>query len=148
MLAVTAGLRRLLPEPRRRVPRLPRRHLAMLDEGADDRCRALGPQREAATALVLELVHLLADDVGRLPHTAPEDADVLEQRAHRKAVACPPGDAREDRHEALPARALRRQDVLSSLWRLVRGERATRCAVGPRHRWAADPAPPLPGRIR
>ena len=52
----------------------------VLDVGAADRRRALGPQREAALALVGEGEHLLVDDVGALPDTAREQLGVLEHR--------------------------------------------------------------------
>ena len=51
----------------------------VLHEGAHHRRGALRPQREPATALVLELVHLLAHDVGRLTD-ALEHLEVLEDR--------------------------------------------------------------------
>jgi hypothetical protein len=64
-----------------------------------------------AAALVLEVVHLLGDDVGALAD-ALEDADVLEHRRLEQPVAEAPGHAGEGGEERLPPGRLGRQDVL------------------------------------
>ena len=70
----------------------------VLDEGPSHRRGALGAQRDVAAALVLEVVHLLGDDVGALTD-ALEDADVLEHRRLDEpvAVAARPGPANRAR---------------------------------------------------
>ena len=114
VLAQPAGLGLLVAEGRRGVPDLPRHRRAVLDVGTGDRRRALGTQRHVASALVVEVVHLLGDDVGAL--TDPlEHADVLEHRRLDQPVAEPVGDARERGEQRLPARRLRRQHVLGAL---------------------------------
>ena len=62
----------------------------VLERRAHHACGALGTQRDRAAALVLERVHLLRDDVGRLADTASEDVGVLEERRvdGLVAVAC------------------------------------------------------------
>ena len=83
VLAVAAGLRRLVAEHRPRVPELHGlRKLvhAVLDVRAADRRGALRAQRQRAAAAVLERVHLLAHDVGRLADGAHEQLRVLEDR--------------------------------------------------------------------
>ena len=50
----------------------------MLDEGPHDRRRALGTQRQTAPAPVVELVHLLVDDLGVVADPAAEHLDVFE----------------------------------------------------------------------
>ena len=107
VLAEPALLRLLVAERRRGVPGLPRHDRAVLDEGPDDAGRALGTQRDAAAALVLEVVHLLGDDVGALAH-AQEDAEVLEHRRVHHAVAVLAGDAGEGREQCRPAGRLGR----------------------------------------
>jgi hypothetical protein len=53
---------------------------------AADRRRRLRAQREAATALVLESEHLLADDVGGAANAAGEEVGLLERRRLDPAV--------------------------------------------------------------
>ena len=79
VLAEAALLRALVAEVRRDVPDLPRDHRVVLGERTRHPGGALGPQRDAPAALVLEVVHLLADDVGGLPHPL-EHLEVLEDR--------------------------------------------------------------------
>ncbi len=50
----------------------------MLHEGTHNRRGALGPKCEMSPSLVLELVHLLCDDVGLWPIPVVEHADVFE----------------------------------------------------------------------
>ncbi len=64
MLAITAGLGPLVAKVRPDVPGLPRCGRVVLEEGAHHRRCALRPQGEVPVALVLEVVHLLAHDVG------------------------------------------------------------------------------------
>ena len=113
VLAQAAGLRALVAERRGEVPDLPRRRRPVLDEGPHHRRGPLGPQRDVAVALVVEVVHLLAHDVGALADPL-EDADVLEQRTVREAEAVARGDLGERRDQPSPASRLRRQHVLGA----------------------------------
>ena len=99
MLAVAALLRPLGAEVGREVPALPRHRRAVLHERAHDRRGALGPQREPPAAAVVELVHLLADDVGALAD-AVEHLGVLEDRREHQAVAEAAGPVGEARRRA------------------------------------------------
>ena len=123
-LAVAARLRALVAEERPEVGELHRlRQLlhAVLDVGAADRRRALGPQGEAAPALVLEGEHLLADDVGGVADAALEQLGVLEAGRGDRLVA---GAGEDRRRGALdpPARAGRvGQDVEGPAGCLVLG---------------------------
>ena len=89
-LAEAPGLRLLLAEVAAQVPELHRLgelvH-AVLEVGAAHRRGALGAQRQRAPAGVLEGVHLLLDDVGRLAHAAGEQLGGLEGRRLDAPVA-------------------------------------------------------------
>jgi hypothetical protein len=120
-LAEAAGLRLLLAEERAEVPELDRLRLlvhAVLEVGADDRRGALGAQRHGAPARVVEGVHLLLDDVGRLADAAREELGVLEDRRLDPPVA----RGREDPARGLLDRAARgivlRQHVVRAARRL------------------------------
>ena len=91
VLPQPAGLGLLVAERRRGVPDLPRRRRAVLDVRPGHRRGALRAQGDVAAALVLEVVHLLGDDVGALAD-ALEHPDVLEHRRLDQAVAVAPGD--------------------------------------------------------
>ncbi len=78
-LSETALLRPLISEVGPGVPGLVRQRGSMLGESADHRCGLFGPQRQSPSTLVLEGVHLLADDVGGLAETL-EHLDVFEHR--------------------------------------------------------------------
>ena len=68
VLAVAALLRPLVAEVRRDVPDLPRQHRPVLHERPHDRRGAVGAAaRGARPPLSVEVVHLLADDVGARP---------------------------------------------------------------------------------
>src|SRR2546423_7079816 len=82
-----------------------------MDVGTHHRRRPLGPEGQAPAALVLELVHLLADDVGPLADPL-EDLDVLVGRGHHQAVAEAGGPAGELGDERGPPPRLRGQDVV------------------------------------
>ncbi len=113
VLAVAALLRALVAEVRRDVPDLPGHRRAVLHEGPHDRRGALGAQRDAAAALVLEVVHLLAHDVGGL--TDPlEHLEVLEDGREHQAEAVAGRALREGRHERDPAVGLGREDVVGA----------------------------------
>ena len=118
VLPVPALLWALVAEQRREVPDLPWPVLLVLDVGAHDRRRALGSEREPPAAPVRELVHLLADDIGRRAEPV-EDLGVLEHRGDDQLVAEPSGTIRERAHELQPARRLRGDDVVSALRRAV-----------------------------
>ena len=86
------------------------------DERPHDRRGALGAQREPAAAPVVELVHLLAHDVGGL--TDPlEHLRVLEDRRQQQAVSEAPGPVGEPGDELLPAVGLGRQHVAGPVGR-------------------------------
>ena len=131
VLAVAAGLRALVAERRRGVPDLPRHVGSVLHERPGHRRGALGTQRDAAAALVLEVVHLLGDDVGALADPL-EHADVLEHRRLDQPVAVAARELGERGEQRLPAGRLGRQDVLRALRRTEvgsLGHRATLPAV-------------------
>ncbi|OQC34731.1 MAG: hypothetical protein BWX64_02729 [Acidobacteria bacterium ADurb.Bin051] len=89
-LPVAPPLRPLVAELRPEVVeahRLRQRLHPVLDVGAADRRGALRAQGEAAPAAVGEGVHLLADDVGRLPDAAGEELRLLEDRGADLPVA-------------------------------------------------------------
>ncbi len=137
VLTEAAGLGALVAEHRRRVPGLERRHRGVLHKGAHDRGRALGTKGDVAPAPILELVHLLRDDVGRVARAAPKDLRVLEARAHDEPEAGPLREVGKAPDELDPARALRSEDVLGPL----RGLEAL-------HRVAGAGASLLPGTRR
>ncbi len=101
----------------------------MLDERTHDRRGPLGPEREPATALVFELVHLLGDDIGRLPH-AEEHLEVLEDRGDDQAVAEAPGSTAERVDERGEPVRRRREDVVGPLRRPEDVARGGRGSVG------------------
>ena len=123
VLAVAPGLRPLVAEHRAVVPELHRlRPLvhAVLDVGAADGRRALGAQRQRAPALVLERVHLLAHDVGRLADAALEQPGLLELGGDDVAVAVGGEDARRDGDHGVAPRGLVGQQVVRALGRARR----------------------------
>ena len=80
-LAEAPGLRLLLAGERPEVPQLHRLGQlvhAVLEVGAADRRGALGAQRHALAPALVERVHLLLDDVGRLADAAGEELGVFE----------------------------------------------------------------------
>ena len=89
-LAVAAPLRRFGAEERRQVPQLDRLrqlvHPVLQVRPAHGR-RALGSQRQAAATAVVERVHLLLHDVGRLANAAGEQLGGLERRRLDAPVA-------------------------------------------------------------
>ena len=85
VLAEAALLRPLMAEVLAEVPDLPRRERVMLEEGAGDRGRRLGPERDLRAVAVGEDVHLLGDDVGALPDPE-EHLEALEDRGADLAV--------------------------------------------------------------
>ena len=89
-LPVASLLRPLAPEHRPHRVELGRGIVGgqvVLDHGAHDPRRGLGPQRERGAALVLECIHLLGDDVGLGPDAAREQLRLLEDRGADLAVA-------------------------------------------------------------
>src|SRR5581483_6674191 len=103
VLAVTPRLGTLVAEAGRCVPGLERQRRSVLNPRPHDRRRALGPQREMPSTLVLEVVHLLAHHVGRFAD-ALEDADVLEYGTDHEPVAGPADPRREQRDQTFPPR--------------------------------------------
>ena len=122
-LAEAAGLRALVAEERPGVAQLDRQPApveAVLDDRTHDARRALGAQGDRAPAAVVERVHLLGDDVGRLAHATGVERGVLEDRQLDVRVAGAVGLADQrvaDRRELRP-------DVLRDA--LGRGEAAGR----------------------
>ena len=89
-LAVAALLRALVAEHRAREPDALRPLVdeVVLDRGAHDARRRLGPQRQAlAVQPILERVHLLLDDVGGFADRAHEQRRGLDDRHAQVAVA-------------------------------------------------------------
>ena len=111
VLAVPPLLRALVPEMRRDVPHLPGQGGVVLHERTDHARSPLGSQREAPPTLVLEVVHLLADDVGGLPE-ALEHLDVLEDRREHQPEAEAGRAGRERLDQRAPAAGLGRKDVV------------------------------------
>ena len=114
VLAVAAALGPRVAEHRRDVPELDRlrlARLAVLEVGAHDGRRALGPQRQLAAAAIGERVHLLADDVGGVARRAREERRVLERRRDDLAEAGALEDAHGGLDDELPQRDARRQPV-------------------------------------
>ena len=109
----------------------------MLHIGANYRCRAFWTQRDVTASAVGELVHLLCDHVGRVSRAAAEHVRVFEARADDKAETEPLCQSGEAPHELRPTRALRSENVLSSLGGLEAG-----------HPPAGARAPLLPGTSR
>ena len=108
------GLRRLVAEER--APRPDLHGLgelvhAVLDVGAADAGRRLGPQRQRPPGLVLEGEHLLLDDVGGLPHPAREQLGVLEDRRVERLVPGPAEHLRDDALQRQPAAGVAGLDV-------------------------------------
>ena len=88
----------------------------MLRERARDRRGAVGAQRELPAALVGEVVHLLAHDVGGRAELL-HDLDVLEDRRDEQAEAGAAGPRRERGDERLPAVGLGREHVVRAVRR-------------------------------
>ena len=120
VLAVPPGLRLLVAVVRPDRPRLPRSGRAVFDERPHQPGGDLGPQRDPPAALVLEVVHLLADDVGGVADPL-EHLDLFDQRRQHEAEAGPAGVLGEGGHEGRPARRFRRQDVAHPLGGLELG---------------------------
>ena len=90
----------------------------VLDVGATDRRRPLGPQRQRAVGAVGEAVHLLLDDVGSLARGARKQRRVLEHGRQHLAVAVEPAQSLDLARHALPERHLCRNDVVGPAWSL------------------------------
>jgi hypothetical protein len=107
-LAVAAALGRLGAEEARQVPELDRLGLLvhpMLQVRAADRSGPLGAKRQRPPAAVIEAVHLLLHDVGRLPHPPREQLRRLKGGGLDPAVA---GGAEDPVRELLERAAARR----------------------------------------
>ena len=116
-LAVTPLLRPLVPEHRADAVELRHRHRlleAVLDEGAHDAGRRLGPEGDALAPLVGEGVHLLLDDVGGLAGALGEQFLALDDGRAQLGVPVPLEDAAGRRLDELPPLDLARQDVTCS----------------------------------
>ncbi len=115
VLAVAAVLGVLVPERRRHVPGLPRRHRVVLHEGPGDRGGPLGAQRHHLAVAVLEHVHLLADHLAALADAPQEHAGVLEGGRDRQPVARALDQRGETGDRSLPAGRLGPEDVVHAL---------------------------------
>ncbi len=87
----------------------------MLDEGANDRGRPLGPQGHRGAALVGKGVHFLLDNVGGLADRAAEQFGLFQNRHADLAIAEGPEDAPGTLFQKLPGFHLSRQDVVHPL---------------------------------
>ena len=85
----------------------------MFDERAAHACRLFWSQRDASTALVLEVVHLLGDDV-RCFSKSEEHSEVLEHRRDDVAISGRKGDLGKHVLEGPPALGVRGEDVSRS----------------------------------
>ena len=113
VLAVAALLRTLVAKVGGDVPDLPRRDGLVLRERTRHRRGAVGAQREVTATLVVEVVHLLADDVGgraQLLH----DLDVLEDGGDEHPESGAPRSRREGGDERLPPLGLGREHVVGA----------------------------------
>ena len=116
-LPVAALLRPLVAEHRPRGPYALRPLVGqvVLDGGADDAGGRLGTQRQAlAVQLVLERVHLMLDDVGRIADAANEQRGGLDDRQAYVAVAVLAEDVACGVVEEFPRRRLVGQHVVHS----------------------------------
>jgi hypothetical protein len=120
VLSVATGLGSLVAKAGGDVPRLERQRRTVLRVCPHDRCSAFGTERHASGVLVLELVHLLAHDVGGLAQPV-EHAELLERRAHHQPVTGTFGTVGERGDERLPPGRLRREDVVGTLRRAEGG---------------------------
>ena len=122
VLAVAAATGPAVAVHRRDRVRLHRLRVAVqpvLDVGARDRRSSLGAQRERPAAAVVERVHLLVHDVGRIARRAREEPRVLEARR----LDAPPAVAAErllHPREEPPPVGVGRQDVVRPARRLER----------------------------
>jgi hypothetical protein len=114
-LAIAAALRSGVPVhgvDRVELHRLGGAVHPVLDVGAADRRRRLGPEREAASALVLEGVHLLLHDVGALARRPLEELGVLEDGRPDPAVAVGGRNGVDLVGDLAPERRIGREDVV------------------------------------
>ena len=137
VLAVSPLLRALVAEVRGDVPDLPRGCGPVLDVGPHDRRGPFGAEREPTIPPIGELVHLLADDLGRCAD-ALEDLDVLEDRRDHEAVAEPRRPIGESRDGVGPPVRVRRQHIMGPDRRAVPG------SIGVGHPASVEEALPRP----
>ena len=122
-LPVAAFLRALVAEHRAAGPHALRPLVGerMLDRGADDAGGRLGTQRQAlAVELVLERVHLVFDDVGRIADAADEQRRRLDDRHAHVPVAVLREHGARGVLEALPERRVVGQHVVHAADRVER----------------------------
>ena len=110
VLPVTGRLRGLVAEVRAGRPGLPRHGRVVLGEGPHEPRGDLRANRHPPATLVLEVVHLLADDVRRLADPL-EHLEVLDQRCDDQPEPGPLGQTGEDGQQPRPALGLRREHV-------------------------------------
>jgi len=121
-LAVTPLLRPLIAEQRTVSGDLQRRMLlpAVGEEGARKPGSEFGAQRQRFPAAVLERIHLLGDDVGRLAQRAAEHGGLLEHRHFHPAEPVEPAHALEGLDHEGESFRFGAEDVLSAADRLGR----------------------------
>jgi hypothetical protein len=116
-LAKAAGLRAVVAEHRAEqgdLDRLRPRLEAVLHVGTHDASCRLRSERPALALLAAACTdpeELLLDDIRRRPDATLEDLAALEERRLDRRIAIPTGQVASDRLEALPGRALVRQQV-------------------------------------
>src|SRR6185369_2201842 len=91
---------------------------AVADHRAHDAGGRFGTQRQGVAARILEGEHLLLHDVGELADRALEQRRVLDDRHADFLVAVRGEQLARDAFEAMPARDVRREDVVHSTRRL------------------------------
>src|ERR1017187_2446972 len=117
-LAVAALLRALVSELLPDVVQLPGPpglRERVLDVRARHPRRVLGAQRQGAAATVGEVVHLLVDDVRRLPHAAHEELRGLQGRRPDLVETVEREDLARGRLDAVPHARLGREEVARPL---------------------------------
>ena len=120
-LAVAAGLRAVVAEHRaghREAHGLRPRLHAVLDVGAHDAGRRLGPERPGLRLVAArgEPEELLLHDVGHVADAALEHGRLLEQRRLDRPEAIAAREVRRDPLEGERARPVGRQDVARAPW--------------------------------
>jgi hypothetical protein len=87
----------------------------VLDPGTDHRRSALGPQRERSSVIV-EGVHLLADDVSLFADTARKQRSLFEDRRADFAIVVRAKNAARNRLHVVPNAGRGRQNVASAFY--------------------------------
>lgn len=113
-LAAAPRLRLFVAEAVYQIEQLERHGVgafAVLDDGADDARRPLRTQGEAAPLLILEGVHLLLDNVGRLSHAARKKPQLLKGGDTDLGISVPLGNAARRILDPSPFEYLRGKNI-------------------------------------